>query len=147
MLLLLAALPATPCALLGQDAELQGSWQPDAYVMADGTRHDVDGRIYFVGSDWSVLFFVTADGEPMRGSAEGGTFETSGDALVFRHNYHLSAGAAMEGLPESPLRMNLVSDAEAAVEASRYEIAGDRLTIFFPSGNRMEFGRSGTLRP
>ena len=132
--------PALPAA--GQDTDLEGAWVPTSYVLDDGTRHTVDGRIFFAASDWTVLFFVTEDGAARRGSAEGGTYETSGNQLVFTHLYHLSVGEAMDGLPESPLRMNRTSAADAAREDSRFEIEGERLTIFFPSGNRMEFRRS-----
>lgn len=129
--------------LSGQQTPLEGAWIPTGYVLADGVRHAVDGRIFFTGADWTVLFFVIRDGEARRGSAEGGTFEVDGDRLVFSHLYHLSAGEAMEGLPESPLRMNLTAAADAAREDSRFQVQGDRLIIDFPSGNRMEFRRSG----
>lgn len=125
-----------------QTTPLEGAWVPMDYVMTDGTRHDVDGRIFFAGSDWSVLFFVMEDGAVRRGSAEGGTFEATGDSLVFTHLYHLSAGEAVAGLPESPLRMDVVATSAAVREPCRFEIREDRLTIYFPSGNRMVFGKS-----
>jgi hypothetical protein len=122
-----------------------GAWAPQVYVLADGTRHQVDGRIFFTDLDWTVLFFVTEDGAPRRGSAEGGTYVASGEDLVFTHRYHLSVGEAMEGLPESPLRMDLRPPGEGAEEPSTFTIEGDRMTLFFPSGNRMEFARASAF--
>lgn len=122
---------------------LEGAWTPVEYVLAEGARHRVDGRIFFTATDWTVLFFVLDEGVPRRGSGEGGTYEVEGDRLVFRHRYHLSGGEAMAGLPESPLRMRVTGPGEAAREDARFEIEGDRLTIRFPSGNRMVFIRSG----
>lgn len=124
---------------------LIGAWTPQAYVLADGTRHTVDGRIFFTDVDWTVLFFVTDDREPRRGSAEGGTYTASGRDLVFTHLYHLSVGEAMEGLPESPLRLDLRPPGQGTEEPSTFDIAGDRLTLFFPSGNRMEFLRASAF--
>ncbi len=89
-----------------------------------------------------MLFFVTEDGEPRRGSAEGGTYRASRPDLVFTHLYHLSSGEAMAGLPESPLRMDVRPPGGGAEEPSTYEIEDGRLTLFFPSGNRMEFVRA-----
>ncbi len=128
--------------LAAQERALVGAWATETYVLFDGTRHEVEGRIFFTEVDWTVLFFVTDDGEPRRGSAEGGTYRVSGEDLVFTHLYHLSVGEAMEGLPESPLRMDLRPPGEGAEEPSTFSVEGDRLTLFFPSGNRMEFSRA-----
>lgn len=129
-------------ALWAQERKLVGAWAPEAYVLADGTHHQVEGRIFFTDVDWTVLFFVTEDGAPRRGSAEGGTYVAAGPDLVFTHLYHLSVGEAMEGLPESPLRMDLRPPGEGAEEPSTFTIEGNRMTLFFPSGNRMEFSRA-----
>ena len=94
-----------------------------------------------------VLFFVVdEDGVARRGSAEGGSYTLEGDRLTFRHRYNLSAGEAMEGLPASELRMQLLgAGGEAggeAVEPCTIEVSTRRLTIHFPSGNRMIFSRA-----
>jgi hypothetical protein len=139
------ALVLLPTPAPAQDASLVGAWQPHAYVLESGTRHAVDGLIFFTETDWSVLFFVTVDGQPRRGSAEGGTYETDGDELIFTHRFHLSVGDEMEGLPASALRMDLQSPGEGNLEESTYRVDADTMTLFFPSGNRMEFTRSSSF--
>jgi len=128
-------LPAAP-------PELRGAWRPESYILKDGAQHPVDGLIFFSEKDWAVLFFVTVNGEPRRGSAEGGTYTLDGNRLVFTHLYQLSAGQAVAGLPESPLRMQLKDEKSAATEPCEVELASDRLTLRFPSGNVMTFRRS-----
>jgi hypothetical protein len=99
--------------------------------------------IVFTRSEWLVLFFVTPDGKtPRRGSAEGGSYTLTNDALVFTHLYNFSSGQAVAGLPESPLRMELHEAGDAPVEPSRVEFTGDKMTIRFPSGNSFIFRRS-----
>jgi hypothetical protein len=123
------------------DADIRGAWASEVYALADGTRHTVHGRIFFTDSEWQVLFFVMEEDEPRRGSGEGGTYTLDGDRLVLTHFFNLSAGEAMAGLPESPLRME-VRPGDGPTEPTRIRIAGDRMTLFFPSGNSMEFRRS-----
>lgn len=115
----------------------------------------MDGRIVFWGEEgaaegeWMVVFFVTGGesedpGAPLRGSAEGGQFFRDGETLTLTHAYHLSAGEAVGALPEAPLRMAMRSEREAAEhhrEPCRFAVEGDRLTLFFPSGNSMVFSR------
>jgi hypothetical protein len=125
---------------------LHGAWQAQSYLLKDGTRHTVQGLILFAERDWTVLFFVigehpNAGAAVKRGSGEGGTYEVDGNRLVFHHQYHLSAGEAMQSLPASPLRMEARHADEAQREESTFEIADDRLTILFPSGNSMTFSR------
>ena len=135
----------SPLDAAGQNERLVGAWAPDAYVLESGTRHDVAGRIFFTDTDWTVLFFVTEDGEVRRGSAEGGTYAATGDRLVLNHLYNLSAGEAMEGLAESSLQMTLRAPEDGTTEATTFAVDGDRLTLYFPSGNRMEFSRASSL--
>lgn len=137
-----AGLSGLADGLAAQEEALVGAWAAESYVLADGTHHEVVGRIFFTDVDWTVLFFVTEDGEPRRGSAEGGTYRASGKDLVFTHFYHLSAGEAMAGLPASPLRMDLRPPGGGAEEPSTFRVEGGRLTLFFPSGNQMEFSRA-----
>ena len=139
ILLLTVAAPACQPAAT-QQHPLHGAWQPDRYLIKDGGELAVTGRIFFAEHDWTVLFFVLDDeGQPTRGSGEGGTYTLHGDSLTFTHRYHLSAGEAPDGLTESPLRMEIYDAAEAATEACTIALDGDRLTISFPSGNAMTF--------
>jgi len=136
--LLLSTAAGSPAA--GQASELRGSWHAATYVLADGHTYEVSGQILFAERDWLVLFFVMEEGEPARGSAEGGRYTLEGDRLTFEHLHHLSTGKALPGLAESPLRMESRSGT-GTLEAARIEIEGARLTISFPSGNRMTFRR------
>jgi hypothetical protein len=133
---LAAALALSSAAALAPEPTIQGSWHPELYTLKDGTEHPVAGLIFFTERDWTVLFFeIAADGSPQRGSGEGGTFSLSGDRLVFTHLYHLSGGS-------TPLKMSLKEPGEAETEPCRVELGFDRMTIHFPSGNRMLFRRS-----
>lgn len=138
MLTVIAAGPASAATL----AELEGAWRPESYVMKDGVTRDVDGLIVFSQSRWLTVFFVQNGSELERGASEGGAFTLEGDRLTLRHQLHLSAGKALPNVPETaPLRMELRKPEDATTEPCRIELAGDRLTIFFPSGNRMLFRR------
>ena len=102
-----AASVALVCAspMTADEVEVRGAWQAERYLLKDGTEHTVSGLIFFTERDWTVLFFVTTpDGQPRRGSGEGGTYTLSEDRLVFTHLYHLSAGEEMEGLPATDAR-------------------------------------------
>ena len=121
---------------------IEGVWRAETYALAGGVSHQVDGTIFFSAGAWQVLFFVVdEEGVARRGSAEGGSYTLEGDRLTFRHRYNLSGGEAMEGLPASELRMQLRDAAGEAVEPCTIEISTRRLTIHFPSGNRMIFSR------
>ena len=97
----------------------------------------------FTESDWQVVFFVVdEEGDIKRGSAEGGTYTLEGDALTFRHLHNFSTGEAMEGLEEAPLRLVYRAPEDAPEEPASAYVDGDRLTLAFPSGNRLIFTRS-----
>ncbi|MFQ5568811.1 MAG: hypothetical protein ACE5G0_03995 [Rhodothermales bacterium] len=132
-----------------QQPTLQGAWEPERYLLKDGSEHPVTGLIFFAEHDWSVLFFVTNENAtPLRGSGEGGTYTVHGDTLIFTHRYHLSGGHAAGSLPESPLRFEIREAAEAPRETCIIDLREDSLKVFFPSGNAMTFHRrrSGSTR-
>ncbi|MFQ5743460.1 MAG: hypothetical protein ACE5HV_07715 [Acidobacteriota bacterium] len=138
-----AAIACLAGVVLPEEADMKGAWRAESYILKEGVRHTVDGLLFFAERDWSVLFFVTgADGVPRRGSAEAGTYLLTADRLVFTHLYNLSGGEEMEGLPASDWRMQINQEEDAVIEPVRVEIAGDRLTLHFPSGNRMILRRS-----
>ena len=121
---------------------LQGAWQPERYILAAGDEQAVTGQIFFAEEDWTVLFFVLGeDGQPKRGSGEGGTYTLHGDSLTFTHRYHLSGGEATGSLPSSPMRMEIHEAADADTEPCTITIEGEVLSILFPSGNTMTFRR------
>jgi len=120
-----------------------GTWEVDRYVLRDGRDPRVDGSILFTESGWAVLFFIVdEDGDPRRGSGEGGTYRVDGDRLVFFHRYNMSGGEAIEGYDASDWSLTLREPEAAVSEACTIELTADRLTIHFPSGNRMEFSRT-----
>ena len=134
-----------------------GSWRPRSYHLAGGEELPVDGRIVFGASredgargEWFVIFFVTGDeGTVFRGSAEGGAWSRDGRMLLLTHQYHLSAGDAVGPLSATPLAMALRSADEADRnhrEPCEVAVEGDRLTLFFPSGNSMTFERVEAVR-
>jgi len=125
------------------DATLQGAWAAESYALKDGPTHRVAGRIFFTQTEWTVLFFVMdEEGEPRRGSGEGGTYSLRGDELVFLHLFNFSTGQEMPGLAAAPLQLIARDVSEAVTEPSTIRVSGNQLTIFFPSGNRMAFTRS-----
>ncbi len=139
----LVALGAWAVPGSAQEQNIKGAWSAHTYQMKDGAEHRAEGRIFFTESDWQVLFFVVGeDGEVRRGSAEGGTYTLEGDALLFVHLYNLSKGEAIEGRPEAPLQMVYHDLEDAPREPSNAYVEGDRMTLLFPSGNRLLFTRS-----
>jgi hypothetical protein len=145
VLLSATCLAAAPSVAV-TDVDLRGAWEAEKYLLKVGVEHPVKGRIFFTDTEWTVLFFVMGgDGAPKRGSAEGGNYTLSGDRLVFAHRFHLSFGEAMPGLAESPMRISVRGESEAPNEPCTVEQLGELLTIYFPSGNRMQFRRSSSF--
>jgi hypothetical protein len=141
----LAAMAFTSAASVVTTPDIRGAWHADTYILKSGQHYPAKGLIVFTRSEWLVLFFVTPDGKtPRRGSAEGGSYTLTERALVFTHLYNLSSGQAIEGLPESPLRMEVHDAAGAPTEPSRVELSADRMTIHFPSGNSLIFRRGSS---
>jgi hypothetical protein len=133
-LLLLAAVGLSAPVLA--QSPVEGAWHPEIYTLKDGSEQKVTGLIFFTDRDWTVLFFtMDGAGALQRGAGEGGTYTLEGDRLVFTHLYHLSGGS-------TPLKMSAKSPEDAEQEPCRIERAGEILTIYFPSGNRMSFRRS-----
>ena len=128
----------------GVSGVLVGAWKTQTSTLRDGPTHNVEGMIFFfTESDWSVLFFVVDDdGNPQRGSAESGTYELNGETLTLTHLYNAAGGEAVEGLAASEWGMRINERQQAPTEPTRIDLSGERLTIYFPSGNHMTFTRS-----
>ncbi len=142
-LTLTGALFVEPALAQDTDFDLRGSWQVDSYVLADGADHQVDGLMLFSETDWVVVYFVKDDdGQPRRGAGEGGPYTLDGDRLVLRRDYLTIAGEEIGTLPEIPLRFDIPGVTDQVVEDCRLEVGDGRITIQFPSGNRMGFRRS-----
>jgi hypothetical protein len=123
---------------------LRGVWSADDYRLADGSSHPLHGRIFFGEREWTVLFFLLDErGEPLRGSGEGGWYTFDGEAVTFAHLRILEEAVAVGSLGESH-RVEVLLDPEGSIgepEACRVELVGDRLAVYFPSGNRIRFTR------
>lgn len=126
-----------------QEADIRGAWHADTYVLKDGSKHHVEGLMLFGETDWAVVYFVKDDdGQPQRGAGEGGSYTLDGDRLVLTRDYLVIAGNEIGSLPEIPLRFDVPGVTEPVIEPCRLEMDDDRITIEFPSGNRMGFSRS-----
>jgi hypothetical protein len=120
---------------------LVGGWKADHYFLKDGSSYPLLGQILFTRNNWTVLFIVVKDGKPQRGSGEGGDYTVDGNKVVFIHHYVASTGApAIAGLKEQASRALEWEPSHA--ENSTFDIQGDRLTLFMPSGNRLTWTRS-----
>jgi hypothetical protein len=129
----------------GASSRIEGAWIASEYLIASGDSHPLRGRIFFLDGDWTVVFFVLGkeDGRPRRASAEGGTYTVTDDVVTFRHEFNFSRGSEVAGIAESPLRMEVNARGSEPEEPTRYSVEGSTLTLFFPSGNRMTFSKSG----
>ena len=124
-------------------ADLRGAWALETYLLKDGTRRPLAGRLMFTEREWLVLYFVTDKGVPQQGSAEAGTYSLTGDRLVFTHLYTLTAGGSGAASGEGPVKMALHDAARAPTEPCTVVLQGDRLTIhFLPSGNSILLRRT-----
>jgi hypothetical protein len=120
---------------------LVGGWKADHYYLKDGSGYPLLGQILFTRNNWTVLFIVVKDGKPQRGSGEGGDYTVDGNKVVFVHHYVASTPApAIAGLKEQPARALEWEPSHA--ENSTFDVQGDRLTLFMPSGNRLTWTRS-----
>ncbi|MEQ9423569.1 MAG: hypothetical protein RJQ09_04065 [Cyclobacteriaceae bacterium] len=123
-----------------QDESLIGAWQPQRYILQNGSTVDVDGHIFFSQSEWSVVFFtVDENGDVLNGSAEGGDYALDGNRLTFRHKYNMSD---IDKGNSTQLRKELKkSSGEYTEETCKIEIKEGVLAIYFPSGNAMIFAK------
>jgi hypothetical protein len=120
---------------------LLGGWKAEHYYLKDGSSYPLLGQILFTRKNWTVLFIVVKDGKAQRGSGEGGDYTVDGNKVVFIHHYVASTPApAIAGLKEQPARALEWQPSHA--ESSRFDVQGDRLTLFMPSGNRLTWTRS-----
>jgi hypothetical protein len=105
---------------------VQGAWQTARYIVK-GTPTDIDGVLLLVDGRWSTLYFVPGHEGPW-GSGEAGAYDLQGRTLSLHHRLMFQGGG---GRP-----LHMTQDA-SHVEACPITIAGDTLTIQFPSGNTL----------
>ena len=142
-----AALSLLLCVMVpmatAQTNDVRGAWRADTYVLKSGEVHHVEGLMLFSENDWGVVYFVNDDeGQPQRGAGEGGPYTLDGDELVLTRDYLVIAGNKIGELREIPLRFDIPAVTDPVIEPCLIEFGDDRITIQFPSGNRMGFRRS-----
>jgi len=105
---------------------VQGAWRTVRYVVK-GSPTDIEGVLLLVDGRWSTLYFVPGADGPW-GSGEAGSYEVDGRTLSFHHRLMFQGGGGR------PLH---ITQEASHVEACPIAIAGDTLTIQFPSGNTL----------
>ena len=126
-----------------QANDVRGAWRADTYVLKSGEVHHIEGVMLFSENEWTVVYFVKDDdGRPQRGAGEGGPYTLDEDKLVLTRDYLVIAGNEIGELREIPLRFDIPAVTDPVIEPCLIEFGDDRITIEFPSGNRMGFRRS-----
>jgi hypothetical protein len=122
---------------------LEGSWKADRYYLKNGSEYPAAGQILFTGNQFSVVYLVLKDGKPQRGSGEAGDYSVDGEKVVFTHRYLVTTPAeAIPGLEQQQLHHAERSASDpTTIERATFKIEGERLTLFFPSGNRLTWTR------
>ena len=126
--LLFITLALAPAAAEPADPRLFGVWSALTYVV-EGKENPMDGLFLFTERHFSSnAFFRISGGKLDDLNANGGTYRTEGDRLVFMQQVqaHIRPGDAKEP----------IFYGRGVEEAATYTIEGDRLTIIFPSKNR-----------
>ena len=120
---------------------IRGAWHPREYALGDGTTYRLEGTLFFGEVDWSAVLCVVETGSASWGAGLAGTYSLRDDRLVFTHRVTLSAGDPPPGVPA--VSRLIRRDAGERQEECRIAIADGRLEIRFPTGNAMQFVRSG----
>jgi hypothetical protein len=119
---------------------LIGGWRAEHYYLKDGSDYPLLGQILFTEKNFQVIYIVVQDGKPQRGSGEGGDYTVEANNVTFIHHYIAA--------PEAPAIKGLKAQTKEAkkweqdlVEHSTFDVKGDELTLFMPSGNRLTWTR------
>lgn len=108
---------------------VDGVWQTETYVVGEKAT-PVDGVLFLTSGRWATLYFVPGPDGPW-GSAEAGEYRFDG-RLTFLHRLVFQGGGGR------PLQ---IDQQAAREEECGVSFDGDRLTIAFPSGNRLQLRR------
>lgn len=111
---------------------IEGVWRLESYAVG-GVEKEVQGLLFLTAGYWSTLYFVPGGDGPW-GSAEAGRYQHEGERLVFLHQLLFQGGGGR------PLHIDQQANRE---EVCRVTFQGDRLSIDFPSGNRLHLRRTG----
>lgn len=135
------ALPAEPSLPRQAPNPLIGGWQAEHYYLKDGSDYPLLGQILFTRKNWTVLYIVVKDGKPQRGSGEGGDYTVEGNKVTFVHHFIASTPAdGIPGLKAQELRAWRWD--KELVEGATFDVKGEQMTLFMPSGNRLTWTRS-----
>ncbi len=131
LLLLLAMASVGSVVADGQD--LVGVWKPLNYHIA-GKDHPMEGLFIFTENHFATnVRYQQTSMELDDSNANAGTYRTEGNKLLLTSDL---AAHIRPGKKEEPIHYN-----RGGVDASTYEIKGDKLIITFPSKNRYEAER------
>ena len=127
-LVLIAVLVLFSPALEASENKLVGAWDTHSYVI-DGKSHALDGIIiftenYFAGTAYSSF----SGGEMDDSNANAGTYTIEGNNVTFQQQVQIHIRPGDEKEP--------IFYGKDVPEAATFEIDGDDLTIYFPSGTK-----------
>ena len=127
-LVLIAVLVLFSPALEASENKLVGAWDTHSYVI-EGKSHALDGIIiftenYFAGTAYSSF----SGGEMDDSNANAGTYTIEGNNVTFQQQVQIHIRPGDEKEP--------IFYGKDVPEAATFEIDGDDLTIYFPSGTK-----------
>lgn len=110
------------------DQSIIGVWNTHTYVV-QGKEHELDGLIIFTERHFAGTGFSKFSGGEMDDSnANAGTYRVEGNKLLMQQQVQIHIRPGDEKEP--------IFYGKGVPEEATYEIEGDRLTIYFPSGNK-----------
>ena len=127
-LVLIAVLVLFSQTLEASENRLVGAWDTHSYVI-EGKNHPLDGIIvftenYFAGTAYSSF----SGGEMDDSNANAGTYTIEGNNVTFQQQVQIHIRPGDEKEP--------IFYGKDVPEAATFEIDGDNLTIYFPSGTK-----------
>ena len=127
-LALVAFLALFPPSLEASENELVGVWNTHTYVV-EGKSYALDGIIiftknYFAGTAYSSF----SGGEMDDSNANAGTYTIDGNKVTFQQQVQIHIRPGDEKEP--------IFYGKDVPEEATFEVDGDNLTIYFPSGTK-----------
>ncbi len=127
-LVLIAVLVLFSQTLEASGNKLVGAWDTHTYVI-EGESHSLDGIIiftenYFAGTAYSSF----SGGEMDDSNANAGTYTIDGNNVTFQQQVQIHIRPGDEKEP--------IFYGKDVPEEATFEVDGDNLTIYFPSGTK-----------
>lgn len=119
-----------------EDLDPQGAWSLDEYVVKSGPVANIKGSLMLSNGHLAIFYRITdANGVPIKGELETGTYTVQGREIVFSNDAVMTANTPTGQAPTGTLKV-LAPPKVAHWKAERSE---RHLTVIFESGNRMKF--------